>query len=113
MDRLIGKLGLCKKCRDQDGLSQGGGELPIIKPIQAPTNGMTPTLINGRLVANFSASELESLVTGKDESPDRMVQDANSHVITICKDLHTIQEKQDNNNSGLWSLLILGNLNVY
>lgn len=100
MDRLISRLGLCSKCCDPDGSSQSGRELPIIKPIQAPTNGMTPTLINGRLVANFSASELESLVTGKDESPDRMVQD-NSHVITICKDLHTIQEKQDNNNSGL------------
>ena len=102
MDKVIGKLGLCKKCRgDADG-----GDLPIIKPIQAPNNCknmVTPTLINGRLVANFSASELESLVMNKDESPDRVSftganqQDGpNGHVITICKDLHTIEEQKPN-----------------
>ena len=104
MDRVIGKLGLCKKCRDADGGGDlGGGDLPIIKPIQAPSNCknvVTPTLINGRLVANFSASELESLVMNKDESPDRVSfsgghQD-NGHVITICKDLHTIEEQKQN-----------------
>jgi len=107
MDRVIGKLGLCKKCRDADGGDLGGGDLPIIKPIQAPSNCknvVTPTLINGRLVANFSASELESLVMNKDESPDRVSfsgghqgghQD-NGHVITICKDLHTIEEQKPN-----------------
>jgi len=101
MDQLIGRLGLCKKCRNPDDTISR--ELPIIKPIQAPTNThLTPTLINGRLVANFSASELESLVAGKDESPDRLPSPGqDSHVITICKDLHTIQEKQDNNNSGI------------
>lgn len=108
MDRVIGKLGLCKKCRgDADGCDLGrqGGDLPIIKPIQAPNkckNMVTPTLINGRLVANFSASELESLVMNKDESPDRVSftganqQDPNGHVITICKDLHTIEEQKPN-----------------
>jgi len=90
MDRMIGKMGLCNKCRNPEG----SNDQPIIKPIQAPSNvGVTPTLINGRLVANFSASELESLVHNKDDSPDRM---DNSHVITICKDLHTIEEKQNN-----------------
>ena len=109
MDRVIGKLGLCKKCRDgADGSGDlGGGDLPIIKPIQAPSNCknvVTPTLINGRLVANFSASELESLVMNKDESPDRVsftgghqgVHQDNGHVITICKDMHTIEEQKPN-----------------